>query len=101
MKGSPGSVQEPEHGIVRHCDRVERGCAEGAGAVRRKMAAVEVRERTSPDVSGHAPGPRALAVVGVLQSRLPDAQGVLFGSRAMGNWRPWSDLGLVWRVEGP
>ncbi len=60
------------------------------------MAAVEVRERTSPDVNGHAPDPRALAVVGVLQSRLPDTQEVvLFGSRAMGNWRPWSDLDLA------
>jgi len=60
------------------------------------MAAVEVRERTSPGVNGHAPDPRALAVVGVLQGRLPDTKEiVLFGSRAMGNWRPWSDLDLA------
>ena len=60
------------------------------------MAAVEVRERTSPGVNGHAPDPRALAVVGVLQGRLPDTKEiVLFGSRAMGNWQPWSDLDLA------
>ena len=94
-------VQGPEHGIVHHRDRVERGCAEWLGEVRRKMAAVEVRGRTLPGVNGHVPDPRVLAVTGVLQCRLPDAQAVvLFGSRALGNWRPWSDLDLA-AIGGP
>ena len=41
------------------------------------------------------PDPRALAVAGGLQARLPDAQVLLFGSRATGTWRPESDLDLA------
>ena len=41
------------------------------------------------------PDPRALALVVELQARLPNAEVVLFGSRAMGNWVPESDLDLA------
>lgn len=41
------------------------------------------------------PDPRALALAGDLQTRLPDAQVLLFGSRATGTWRPESDLDLA------
>ncbi len=39
--------------------------------------------------------PRALALAGNLQARLPDAQVVLFGSRAIGDWQPGSDIDLA------
>ena len=42
-----------------------------------------------------SPDPRALALVGELQARLPNAQVVLFGSRAVGDWRPGSDVDLA------
>ncbi|MCY4519535.1 MAG: nucleotidyltransferase domain-containing protein [Caldilineaceae bacterium] len=42
-----------------------------------------------------APDPRALALAGELQEGLPDAQVLLFGSRAMGDWRPESDIDLA------
>ncbi len=41
------------------------------------------------------PDPRALAVVGALQERLPDARMLLFGSRARGGWRANSDIDLA------
>ena len=41
------------------------------------------------------PDPRALALAGELQDRLPDAQVLLFGSRAMGNWQAGSDIDLA------
>ena len=47
----------------------------------------------SPDQGG--PDPRALALAGELQARLPGAQVLLFGSRAMGNWMPSSDIDLA------
>lgn len=60
------------------------------------MAAAEVRSRTATDVNVRAPDPRAVAVISMLQSRVPDTQDVvLFGSRAMGNWRPESDIDIA------
>ena len=45
---------------------------------------------------GHGvPDPLALALVTKLQERLPDAQVVLFGSRAIGDWSPGSDVDLA------
>ncbi len=41
------------------------------------------------------PDARALAVAAALQARLPDAQVLLFGSRATGSWRPRSDIDLA------
>ena len=42
------------------------------------------------------PDPRALAVAQALQRQLPDtAEVVLFGSRASGDWQPWSDIDLA------
>ena len=41
------------------------------------------------------PDPRALAVAGALQERLPDARVLLFGSRARGGWRTNSDIDLA------
>lgn len=42
------------------------------------------------------PDGRALALAQAVQDLLPeDAQVVLFGSRATGDWRPWSDLDLA------
>jgi len=50
---------------------------------------------TLPEVGNGAPDPRALAVAAALQARLPDAQVLLFGSRATGSWRPRSDIDLA------
>lgn len=62
-------------------------------------AAQEALERSS---SGHAvaldhgaPDLRALNMAGALQARLPDADVLLFGSRATGRWRPESDIDLA------
>jgi hypothetical protein len=41
------------------------------------------------------PDPRALELVGELQRQLPDARVLLFGSRAIGDWRPGSDIDLA------
>lgn len=41
------------------------------------------------------PDPEALDAVRALQELWPDCQVVLFGSRAVGNWRPWSDLDIA------
>lgn len=42
-----------------------------------------------------APDPRALELVGELQRQLPDARVLLFGSRAIGDWWPGSDIDLA------
>ena len=42
-----------------------------------------------------APDPRALELVGELQRQLPGARVLLFGSRAIGDWRPGSDIDLA------
>ncbi len=54
-------------------------------------------ERFAADLTqGHGgPDPRALALAGDLQASLPDAQVLLFGSRATGDWRPSSDIDLA------
>ena len=39
--------------------------------------------------------PRALALAGALQKRLPEADVLLFGSRARGDWQPGSDIDLA------
>ena len=41
------------------------------------------------------PDPRALELVGELQQYLPDAHVLLFGSRAIGDWCPGSDIDLA------
>lgn len=41
------------------------------------------------------PDPRALALAGELQHLLPEAQVLVFGSRATGTWRPGSDIDLA------
>ncbi len=58
--------------------------------------------RTTPDPHtvdlehGHGvPDPLALALVAKLQEQLPDTQVLLFGSRAVGDWRPGSDVDLA------
>lgn len=48
-----------------------------------------------PDAGHGEPDPRALAVAGALQRDLPEAEVLLFGSRATGNWRPRSDIDLA------
>ena len=51
---------------------------------------------TTDSTQGHGgPDPRALALAGDLQASLPDAQVLLFGSRAAGNWQSGSDIDLV------
>ena len=54
-------------------------------------------ERFAADLGpGHgSPDPHALALAGALQDRLPDAQVILFGSRASGNWTAGSDVDLA------
>ena len=59
-------------------------------------------ERSSPEqhpvdlVPGNgAPDPHALELVDELQRQLPDARVLLFGSRALGDWRPGSDIDLA------
>ena len=54
-------------------------------------------EQSAADRSPGQGGPdaRALALTGALQARLPDAEVLLFGSRALGDWRPESDLDLA------
>lgn len=63
------------------------------------MAAVEgplqTHDAAAEGVGTGEPGPRALAVVRALQDQLPDAEVVLFGSRAAGTWHPWSDLDMA------
>ena len=45
---------------------------------------------------GHGvPDPLALTVAAELQAQLPDTEVLLFGSRAIGNWRPESDIDLA------
>lgn len=51
--------------------------------------------RPAPEHGRGAPDPRALALAGELQGRLPDAQVLLFGSRAVGDWTPVSDIDLA------
>lgn len=59
------------------------------------MAAVWERF-TADSTQGHGgPDPRALALAGGLQASLPDAQVLLFGSRAAGNWQSGSDIDLA------
>ena len=53
-------------------------------------------QQTADRVSGQgSPDARALALAGALQARLPNAQVLLFGSRAIGNWQPRSDVDLA------
>ena len=62
------------------------------------MAVVEVPLQTpdtAADIGQGQPDPRALAVAQEIQSRLPEADGILFGSRATGTWRPRSDIDLA------
>ncbi|MCY4521941.1 MAG: nucleotidyltransferase domain-containing protein [Caldilineaceae bacterium] len=47
------------------------------------------------DYGQGVPDPRALAFAAELQERLADAQVLLFGSRATGDWRPGSDIDLA------
>ena len=56
-------------------------------------AFAQVAVAPPPDRRG--PDARALAVASALQARLPDAQVLLFGSRATGSWRPRSDIDLA------
>ncbi len=63
---------------------------------------LEVPTRPSPEgratnfeYGQGSPDPRALVLAGALQKHLPDAQVLLFGSRATGRWRPGSDLDLA------
>lgn len=59
--------------------------------------AMRPRATSAPvrDADNGVPDPRALAVAAALQARLPDARVLLFGSRAMGNWMPGSDIDLA------
>ena len=56
-------------------------------------AFAEVTVARPPGRAG--PDARALAVAAALQARLPDAQVLLFGSRARGGWRADSDIDLA------
>ncbi len=57
---------------------------------------MDKNQEISLDQGRGQPDPRALAVARELQHQLPEAQEVvLFGSRARGNWHPWSDLDLA------
>ena len=53
------------------------------------------RAHPAPEYGDGAPDPRALALAGALQDRLPDARVLLFGSRATGAWTPGSDIDLA------
>ena len=59
------------------------------------MAAALERFTADPTQGHGDPDPRALALAGNLQASLPDAQVLLFGSRAIGNWQSGSDIDLV------
>ena len=62
------------------------------------MAVVEVPLQTpgtAVDIGQGHPDPRALAVAQEIQSWLPEAEVILFGSRATGTWRPRSDIDLA------
>ena len=50
---------------------------------------------SGPRLGQCRPDPEALDAVRALQELWPDCQVVLFGSRAVGNWRPWSDLDIA------
>ena len=54
-------------------------------------------ERFAADLTQGQGGadPRALALAGALQKRPPEADVLLFGSRARGDWRPGSDIDLA------
>ncbi|MCE2466664.1 MAG: nucleotidyltransferase domain-containing protein [Caldilineaceae bacterium] len=56
------------------------------------MAAVDPTLQTPETAKANGqrqPDPRAL------QDHLPDAEIILFGSRAAGTWNPWSDIDLA------
>ena len=62
------------------------------------MAAVNPTLQTpdTAEANGRGqPDPRALAVARALQDHLPDAEIILFGSRAAGTWNSWSDIDLA------
>ena len=59
------------------------------------MDTVLTHDVAALEVGNGAPDPRDLMLAGALQAHLPDAQVLLFGSRALGNWRPESDLDLA------
>lgn len=59
------------------------------------MAAALERCTADPTQGHDGPDPRALALAGDLQASLPDAQVLLFGSRAAGNWQSGSDIDLA------
>lgn len=61
----------------------------------RSMAAALERFAAGRSQGRGGPDPRALALAGELQARLPGAQVLLFGSRAMGDWMPGSDIDLA------
>ncbi len=67
-------------------------------ATRADVAVLEQdRDAVAPalNAGNGAPDPRALAVAAALQRYLPDAQVLLFGSRATGSWQPRSDIDLA------
>ena len=66
-----------------------------SGTMIRSMATALEQFAAARSQGQGGPDQRALALTGDLQARLPDAQVVLFGSRAMGDWRPESDIDLA------
>ena len=62
------------------------------------MAVVEVplqTPNTTADIGQGQPDPQALTVAQEIQSWLPKAKVILFGSRATGTWSPRSDIDLA------
>ncbi len=53
------------------------------------------QQTLAPAYGQGGPDPRALELVGALQQYLPEADVLLFGSRAIGDWRPGSDIDLA------
>lgn len=53
------------------------------------------QQTLDPAYGQGSPDPRALELAGALQQHLPEADVLLFGSRAIGDWRPQSDMDLA------
>jgi hypothetical protein len=53
------------------------------------------QQTLDPAYGQGSPDPRALELAGTLQQHLPEADVLLFGSRAIGDWRPQSDIDLA------
>ena len=86
--GRRGSLPIPHLFAVRDPRRVRT-------ASLNRVAATTTPPQAPHAGSGNGPDVRALELAGRLQRLLPDAQVLLFGSRAIGDWRAGSDIDLA------